>query len=53
MNKRHDTMKIDLSGSDVSVVVMRYHDLIGYYLGVYLSRTDGLSKSCTGIIGKP
>ena len=44
-------MLVELDGGDIGVVVTRHHDDIGYYLGVYLSNTEGLSIDSEGLLG--
>ena len=52
LEERYDAMEIDLTGRDVSLVVIRHNGTIGYFLGVYLRQTDGLSSHTEGIMGK-
>ena len=50
--ERVDAVLVELMDGDVSVVVTRHHDQIGYFLGVYLVETNGLSKHTKGLLGK-
>ena len=50
--ERVDAVLVELMGGDVSAVVTRHHDQIGYFLGVYLVETNGLSKHAKGLLGK-
>ena len=52
LDERVQTMLVELDGGDIGVVVTRHHDDIGYYLGVYLSNTEGLSSDSEGLLGK-
>ena len=52
LDERGQTMLVELDGGDIGVVVTRHHDDIGYYLGVYLSNTEGLSSDSEGLLGK-
>ena len=51
LDERAQTMLVELDGGDIGVVVTRHHDDIGYYLGVYLSNTEGLSSDSKGLLG--
>ena len=51
LDERAQTMLVELDGGDIGVVVTRHHDDIGYYLGVYLSNTEGLSNDSEGLLG--
>ena len=51
LHERAQTMLVELNGGDIGVVVTRHHDDIGYYLGVYLSNTQGLSSDSEGLLG--
>ena len=51
LQKRAQAMLVELDGGDIGVVVTRHHDDIGYYLGVYLSNTEGLSSDSEGLLG--
>ena len=51
LDERGQAMLVELDGGDIGVVVTRHHDDIGYYLGVYLSNTDGLSSDSEGLLG--
>ena len=49
---RKNALMIDLREHDVSFVVTRtFGEKIGFYLGVYLDRIEGLSKETTGVMG--
>ena len=50
--ERVDAVLVELMDGDVSAVVTRHHDQIGYFLGVYLVETNGLSKHAKGLLGK-
>ena len=52
LHERAQAMLVELDGGDIGVVVTRHHDDIGYYLGVYLSNTEGLSSDSEGLLGK-
>ena len=51
LDERAQAMLVELDGGDIGVVVTRHHDDIGYYLGVYLSNTEGLSSNSDGLLG--
>ena len=51
LDERAQAMLVELDGGDIGVVVTRHHDDIGYYLGVYLSNTEGLSSDSEGLLG--
>ena len=51
LHERAQAMLVELDGGDIGVVVTRRHDDIGYYLGVYLSNTEGLSRNSEGLLG--
>ena len=51
LHERAQAMLVELDGGDIGVVVTRHHDDIGYYLGVYLSNTEGLSNDSEGLLG--
>ena len=51
LDKRDETMMVELTGKEISIVVHRHHDTIGHYLGIYLSQTTGLDINTEGIIG--
>ena len=51
IRERAQTLLVELDGGDIGVVVTRHHDDIGYYLGVYLSNTEGLSSDSEDLIG--
>ena len=51
LHERAQAMLVELDGGDIGVVVTRHHDDIGYYLGVYLSNTEGLSTDSEGLLG--
>ena len=51
LHERVQDMLVELDGGDIGVVVTRHHDDIGYYLGVYLSNTEGLSNDSEGLLG--
>ena len=51
LDERSQTMLVELDSGDIGVVVTRHHDDIGYYLGVYLSNTEGLSSDSEGLLG--
>ena len=51
LHERAQAMLVELDGGDIGVVVTRHHDDIGYYLGVYLSNTEGLSSDSEGLLG--
>ena len=51
LHERAQTMLVELDGGNIGVVVTRHHDDIGYYLGVYLSNTEGLSNDSEGLLG--
>ena len=51
LDERAQAMLVELDGRDIGVVVTRHHDDIGYYLGVYLSNTKGLSSDSEGLLG--
>ena len=51
LDERAQAMLVELDGGDIGVVVTRHHDDIGYYLGVYLSNTEGLSNDSEGLLG--
>ena len=53
VNERDETMWVQLTSNDFSMVVNRhYDDTIGYYLGFYVSQAIGLSSQSRGLIGK-
>ena len=51
LHERAQAMLVELDGGAIGVVVTRHHDDIGYYLGVYLSNTEGLSTDSEGLLG--
>ena len=51
LHERAQAMLVELDSGDIGVVVTRHHDDIGYYLGVYLSNTEGLSTDSEGLLG--
>ena len=51
LHENAQAMLVELDGGDIGVVVTRHHDDIGYYLGVYLSNTEGLSSDSEGLLG--
>ena len=51
LDERAQAMLVELDGGAIGIVVTRRHDDIGYYLGVYLSNTEGLSSASDGLLG--